>query len=250
MANLFPLVDADLLVYRIAWTTLGDSADVAYWRTDKMVEGIFKALDAKNGRFFLTSTDQCNFRLKIDPQYKANRKDTEKPVHYDAIRSYFIEQYSAVLALEEEADDLLGIHQRDDTVIVSIDKDLDQIPGWHYHFVKKELYEVSALQGLRSLYRSMLIGDTSDNIRGVYGIGKVGAGTIIDHLTSEYEMYLAVLAEYEREDSVGGAKRLHKNAKLLKIRRKEGQVWRKPKAPKRELPQETIVSATPMELRS
>jgi len=70
------------------------------------------------------------------------------------------------------------------------------IPGRHYNLVKKEFYDVDELEGLRSLYRSALVGDVADNIKGVKGIGPVKAAAIINPLTEEKDMYNAVCKLY------------------------------------------------------
>ena len=235
--SLLPLIDADILVYRVAWTTLADPVDIAFWRMDQMIDGIYDKLGVDEGKYFLTESPSNCFRFQIDPEYKANRKDKEKPVHYDALRAYLLNEYNATLALDEEADDLLGINQRHDTVIVSIDKDLDQIPGWHYNFVKDKLYEVSPEEGLRSFYTSVIVGDTVDNIRGLAGVGPVGARKILEGCRTESDMYKAVEDAYKAR----GQTHLGQVAKLLKIRTKVGEVWHPP---------ETTDSATPTELPS
>jgi hypothetical protein len=79
-----------------------------------------------------------------------------------------------------EADDLLGINQTKDTIICTIDKDLRQVPGQHYNFVKDEIFTVNLQEGLLWFYTQMLTGDASDNISGIRGIGLKKAHT---HLT-------------------------------------------------------------------
>ena len=67
-------------------------------------------------------------------------------------------------------------------VIVSLDKDLKQVPGLHYNFVKKEFDTVTPQQGLINFYTQFLVGDTSDNIRGCTGIGPVKARKAFEEL--------------------------------------------------------------------
>lgn len=108
-------------------------------------------------------------------------------------------------------------------IICSVDKDLLQIPGKHYNFVKKEFSEVSEIEGLRNFYKQMLIGDAADHVFGVKGIGKVRAAKLIDHLETELEMYEQVQVYYE--DAV----RFYMNADCLWLMRKEGETYSKRK---------------------
>jgi DNA polymerase-1 len=56
---------------------------------------------------------------------------------------------------------------------VSIDKDMLQIPGLSYSWIKKEhgIVETSAAEGDRMHFLQMLVGDTVDNYTGCPGIG-------------------------------------------------------------------------------
>lgn len=117
----------------------------------------------------------------------------------------------------------------DDTIIATVDKDLDMVPGLHYSWpiVRKgeivregRIYEVSEIEGLRSFYRSILVGDRTDNIFGVDGIGKVKAAKEIDHLETEEEMFERVAELYN-----GDMDRLRVNGKCLWIMREENAQW-------------------------
>ena len=55
--------------------------------------------------------------------------------------------------------------------VAGIDKDLLQITGTHYNFVKKEITEISEDTANLKLMLQCLTGDRSDNIPGIKGIG-------------------------------------------------------------------------------
>lgn len=55
--------------------------------------------------------------------------------------------------------------------MVTIDKDMDQIPGLHYHWVKDEEYVMTPPEAAKCLARQCITGDMTDNIRGIQGIG-------------------------------------------------------------------------------
>ncbi len=119
----------------------------------------------------------------------------------------------------------LGTIPGDNCVIVSLDKDLDQIVGWHYNFVKHLGYYIKPEEALVKLYTQMLTGDAADNIKGLFRVGPVKAAKIIGDTTDELELYNKVLEAYE-----GDAERVLENAQLLFLRRYEGQIWTPPQA--------------------
>lgn len=219
------LIDADILVYRVGYTTEDVDEGIAFSRIRELIDTIRKEVKYDEAINFLTSTDKSNFRFSIAKTlpYKGNRKQP-KPLHYDALRDYLIRKYDTVVISGQEADDAIGIYQcnsdEDTTIIVSIDKDLDMIPGWHYNFVKKERYKVDLDQALRNFYMQILIGDISDNISGARGVGKVRAKKYIDACQNEEEMWATCEKYYE-----GDTERLLENAQLLWIRREEGELW-------------------------
>jgi 5'-3' exonuclease len=160
--------------------------------------------------------------------YKGNRVDKPKPKHLAFLRSYLVKEWGASISEGEEADDTIAIEATklgDNCVIVSLDKDLDQIVGWHYNFVKRLGYYITPEEALVKLYTQMITGDAADNIKGLFRVGPVKAAKIIGDTTDELELYNKVLEAYE-----GDAERVLENAQLLFLRRYEGQVWTPPQA--------------------
>ncbi len=147
-----------------------------------------------------------NFRMDINPEYKANRKDAAKPYHYQNIRTYLKDRWAAIECDGIECDDYLGIESRRlheeqiPHVICSIDKDLNQLPGWHYNFVKDDLYEITETEGNRNFYKQCLTGDMVDNVQGLSGVGPVGALSIIGEFTHPTELYRQSLSAYLERD--------------------------------------------------
>lgn len=235
------LIDGDIVAFRCAAScTQGESEGIAKYRMDDMLDRIFMAIQAKEYKVYLTGGD--NFRYKIDPQYKANRTAPD-PEHRQACKEYLISKWNAIVTDGIEADDALGIEQckhlgtEVETVICSIDKDLLQIPGLHHNFVKEINSLVTELEGLQSFYRSALIGDRSDNIFGIKGIGKVGAAKHLNHLTTEDEMFQKV------SDLYNEPLRLTNNLNLLWIMRNEGETWSKRNEAKQCKTEGSVVAA-------
>ena len=191
------LMDGDIYAFRVACTTENDNEAIAVYRVNEMIENTLAEVEASEYKLFLTSPD--NFRKHIYPEYKANRTAT-KPKHLQFLRDYLVESWQGTVAEKMEADDYLGINQHESSIICSIDKDLLQVPGKHYNFVKKEFYEVDEETGSRNFYTQLLTGDTSDNIKGIAGIGPVKAKKALAEATNEYEMFCIVRDMYKNDD--------------------------------------------------
>ncbi len=162
-----------------------------------------------------------NFRNEVAEtiSYKGNRKGIEKPLHYKNIRKYMENVFHAEITEGIETDDALGIAQTENTVICSVDKDLDQIPGDHYNWIRNEYYTVSPFEGVKSFYSQLLMGDAIDNILGIYGIGRVKAHKLIEEVTSNDELVEIVSKEYRKAFDAFWKERLIENSKLLWILR-------------------------------
>ena len=213
------LIDADLVAFRCAATVQDyDPLDVAIYRVDVLMRQILEATESEEYRSFLTG--RGNFRKIINPEYKANRKDKEPPHYLQECRDYLIKEWNTVVSDGCEADDLLGIAQTDETVVCSLDKDLLMIPGTHFNWTKLQYTHVDQLDGLRTFYKQMLIGDRSDNIFGVDKIGPVKATNLIDHLENEVDMINKVFSRYGWDEE-----RFVMNAQCLWIMQNEDETW-------------------------
>lgn len=229
------LIDADTLCYAAAVVTEDTSPDLAKWETNTSVERLLREIDATD--FDLYITGENNFRYAIYPEYKAQRLKIPRPTFLEVCKRTLINEWGAVLSDGCEADDLLGIRQTQEakagreSCIVSIDKDLDQIPGWHYNpgikrfgsYIKEpRRYAVGPVDGMRFFYYQLLVGDTADNIKGAAGIGPKKAGPILDGLTDDYELYNAVRNHYSSDEE------LEMNAQVLWIWKKLNDRWEVP----------------------
>ena len=216
------LIDGDIVTYRASCSSEQEESWIACVRADKTIEEILVATEATEYTIFLTGTG--NFRRELSPDYKANRPET-RPAHWAVVRQYLINNHNTVVCDGKEADDELGIQQDKETgttILCSIDKDLRQIPGRHYNFVKKEFFEVTKCDGKKFLYLQALIGDRNDNIFGVHGIGPKKADRAFEGLTTELEWYNKCLELYDSPE------RLHLNLKLLYIHQKPNDSWEVP----------------------
>lgn len=222
------LIDGDLVAYRCAAVNENAEAGLACWQTDQMIATILEEVNADN--WFIYLSGENNFRYQIWSEYKANRRNLPRPKHLEAVREYLVLQHLASICDGYEADDALAMATRrlgtDSVEICSLDKDLLQIPGRHYNFVRKEFLVVSEFDGLFNFYIQLLVGDQSDNIRGCPGIGKAKAPRLLEGCTNESEFIQCCWQAFSRA-GVSEADFI-RDAKLLYILREEGDAWRPP----------------------
>lgn len=218
------LVDGDILCYRIGFATQEDSEDVAIRTMASFMEDLMMfSLNASEWTTYLTGKTNFRFDVAVTAPYKGNRKG-EKPKHHALLREYLTFSWNGIVSDNCEADDMIAIaatYHGDESVIVSLDKDFDQVQGWHYNFVKKDKYYVTQEEGLLNFYMQFLTGDRIDNIIGVKGIGPVKARKLLEGKT-EREMF-DICAE-----ELGSVERAIENGKLLFLQRYPDQVWEPP----------------------
>jgi 5'-3' exonuclease len=223
------LLDSDIIAYRISFACKDEDVVTALSTLDVYIADILLLGVPEVTDFKLFLTGKGNFRkeIAVTAEYKGNRKDIEKPHHLEAIREFLIEHWGAIVSINQEADDDIAIAAtnigEESCVIVSLDKDLDQISGHHYNFVKKTKYYIDKPTAVLNLYKQILSGDVADNIIGLKGIGPAKAAKILADCTNEKEMYDACINAYD-----GNVDRVHENANLLYLRRKENESWTKP----------------------
>lgn len=211
------LVDGDIVAFRAAASAENEDVWIACSRAQTIIEQIL--VETNSNEYEIWLTGKGNFRYNVYPEYKGNRRGMYRPKWEKEVKQYLVLDWEANTAEGCEADDMLGARQTADTIIATIDKDLNQIQGWHYNFVKKEQYYVSPEEADRYFYYQLLIGDTTDNIKGVSGIGPKKADRLLNSLKPN-EWYQAILDLYSCEEE------LDMNAQCVYIWRKENDNWR------------------------
>jgi hypothetical protein len=257
-----PLVDSDILVYEVA-----SAAEVAWMSggvapfdyVEGLIEGsvlaICEAVGATEPPLMFLSTDR-NFRydIAVTKPYKGNRKHDSRPFHYDNIRAYIPARWDTIICDGYEADDGLAMYQlealkRGETsIICSRDKDLRQIPGWHYTWARgfqaesgpdyvDEFGELSLTSrvvvptnpdkrpytkykcrgsGLKWFYAQCLMGDVTDNIPGLKGTADLKAYELLNEAKTEEECHKIVLDSYNNiYGNDEGATRMLEQARLV-----------------------------------
>jgi 5'-3' exonuclease len=254
------LIDADMLLYQIGFASQYKDEetdelivlpfDKAKAKMDLQIEDILQATGADSYTLYITG--EGNFREAIAKVkgYKENRKEAQKPYHYDNLLGYCVHCLGAVVVDGMEADDILAYNQVTcmqlndplPTVICSRDKDLRMVPGYHYSWEcglqpERDMYWVEELgelipvwqeredkpplfkklegTGLRWFYAQVLMGDSVDNIPGLPKCGPKGAYEALSGCESEEELYKVVLGMYEEKYAENALQELTEQARLL-----------------------------------
>lgn len=170
------LLDAEIIAYKCAAIAErdGESEADAVDRAVSMARSWAEAARATDAIACLSGGN--NFRRKIFPAYKASRKGKPKPVFLRACIDAMYQLGAYAYHDDLEADDVMGILATNRTlpnpVIVTIDKDLLQVPGWHCNPDKHCFpVRITPEEAAYALDVQTLAGDSTDGIPGVRGVG-------------------------------------------------------------------------------
>lgn len=237
------LFDADVLAYRCAWSEQESDEEEAKLKLDELIGQITGEIDPwgdwSNRRFYLTGKGNFRYDIAKTAVYKGNRKDLEKPKHFSMLRDYLVSKYKALVTEGCEADDAIGIAANyfgyDNVIIVSVDKDFEQIPTTIFNPSKWEVKTVDPWTATKNFYKQILTGDRVDNIIGIYGIGPVKAEKLLAGCDSEKALYWACVEAYGESEKHSKTEGIHtsedrvlENGRLLWIQRYVGELWQPP----------------------
>lgn len=229
-SELTPLIDCDVITYRCGFAVKDDEPlEYALSTVKHSVLGILdKFPDRKDQRLFLTGKNNFRDKIATIQVYKGNRDPSHKPKFYQEIKDYLIDVHGAEVVNGIEADDAQGMeqwkHKDRSTVIVGIDKDMRMIPGWHYNYVKDILDYVTLQDGNAFFFHQMLVGDRTDNVPGIKGLGEVKAAKLLAPCQKDViRMRDTVMEQYIKQYGSDGERAYHEVANLLWIRREPDQ---------------------------
>jgi DNA polymerase-1 len=186
------LLDADIVAYRAAAASEKDipwgdgedgkttSPEAAALSAVDIAHRWMRKIGARSAIACFSPRDgQAVFRRAICPSYKANRKG-EKPAAYLAAVEALEREFKTVRIDNLEADDVMGILATNGTiptpVIVSIDKDMQGIPGFVFNPTKDTRpRKIKAETADFFWMYQTLIGDAIDGYKGCPGVGPVKA---------------------------------------------------------------------------
>ncbi len=205
MKKIALLIDANALIHR-AWHSIppmtsadGVLVNAVYGFTSTLIKVLS---DVKPTHVVLCwDTPEPTYRHIAEPTYKALRVEQPQEL-YDQIP--IVKSVAAGLGISSielpgyEADDILGTlaekfsRKKIDTLILSSDRDLWQLISSHVHILafkkgvtetitydEKMLLEVTGLHPAQIIDFKAMRGDSSDNLKGIPGIGEKTATTLL-----------------------------------------------------------------------
>lgn len=194
------------------------SFEVCCEMLDDFIQTILTSTESDSYILFLTKGR--NFRYTIDLQYKANRTGLVKPAFFNELRDYMITKHNAIFHTDLEADDMLRITRNHfvDSIIVSPDKDLINLEGKHYNPKTNLFVETTKEQADLYFWKSMIIGDSSDGIKGIPGKGKAFVDKLLLNIDDEESYINLIHNEYINHFGLKeGINEFTKNFNLLYI---------------------------------
>ena len=204
------LIDGDVLAYQSAfiaqaniqwegelWTTHSDLALAKNWVIERFE--MFKEKTGADG-LIIALSDKNNFRRKLNPLYKANRRSKFAPIGLSPMRDWMAEEYGIVRYPNLEADDVIAIMATDLTpdeerVIVSIDKDFKSVPCTFYDFNRDEIHDVSVEYANKYHLMQTMAGDPVDGYKGIPGVGPVKAMRLLDNNGANWDTVLKAFSD-------------------------------------------------------
>ena len=257
------LIDADTLLYRIGFLYLGDGPEKYLAAIRQLVDTTIKdcvnAFEAAHGAkwtnyevdlIFSDKGERIRNTFDKESIYKEQRAKAKKPVYISEMLDEIILKYNysyngvsvqthAARAEWGEADDYvsclawINIYNNTPYIIAGCDKDLLQIPGLHYNYLKKTTKEISPEEANRNFFIQLLMGDVADSVPGLKGIGHKRATYILGGLNTPEDMYEAVKNAYINHynndfttDEI--AEMIYERANKLWLRRKDDEIWTPP----------------------
>lgn len=213
------LIDADTLIYLVAYNfkdadhrEFGESVEEVTPRVletaDNMVKEILQVTRATHylgamGHPFI----RC-FRFthaKYAP-YKAGRGEEADYVRRwkEIIKTHLHESWGFIMPPGLEADDVISLMAEelsftdDEYIICSPDKDLSTFPGEHYDYKKLGFADISRQQADWLFWYQMMIGDSTDGVAGLPGVGDKKARDKMKPIEFTEELAAMVKGEYLR----------------------------------------------------
>ena len=208
------LIDGDVFVFRCAYNAQEQvdwgngliSSWVDTFKAQRMIKHALNTLKEKLNAddMIIALSSPISFRKTLAPTYKENRLFREPLLAYKTLREFIKKSYASQELSGLEGDDVLGIlatsPEQKDTIIISLDKDLQQIPGKHYNIDKPDqgITEVTTHQATLFFYTQVLTGDTTDGYAGCPGVGPKSAAKILQDVNTHFEAWQRIVLAFEK----------------------------------------------------
>jgi len=202
MDNTLAIIDGDSLCYLSSKETIQESI----LNIDARIAEIFSKTGCSH--YYLLLSRGRYFRHNVNSDYKGSRKGDSPLLYLKTLQQYLKEQYLGEFWKDVEADDAVAYIQHQfslgkldsfkKAIICSPDKDVaKQIPGNHFNYRTGEFHTTLQSQADLFLHIQSIMGDSTDNIKGIPGTGEVKATKLLadalpeNYATVAYNAYLS-----------------------------------------------------------
>jgi 5'-3' exonuclease len=213
MSKKLVIFDADSMIFTVAWKFREKNVkNMVTMSLNKFISDVITNSGATHYiGFFGSKKDgaKTNFRFDVDPNYKINRPETPewvvkwRPILMEAMETKW--KFTAVEGME--ADDAVAIAAKhfkgeyEEIIVAACDKDLQQIPGiTYYNYQKHEKHLINAFDAAMNLGVQLLMGDATDGIKGLDGIGPKKAVAVLSECTTVTQIKWTVARMYAQKE--------------------------------------------------
>ena len=189
------IIDGDSLCYISSKESINESIS----NIDSLLTNIINYNNLTHYYIFLSRGKY--FRHNVNSEYKAKRP-IKRLKYLKTLQEYLIEHWGALHINLIEADDMVAYLARKYTasdtnfVVCAIDKDVTkQVPGNHFNYKTFKKSKTTSEEAYRFLMLQTLMGDSTDNITGIPGVGEVTASKLLESKNIN-ELASIVLNEY------------------------------------------------------
>ena len=214
MSKKLVIFDADSMIYTVAWKFRDKNVKaMVTMHLNKFISDVIINSGATHYIGFFGSHevgDKPNFRFAVDPNYKLNRPATPdwvikwRPVLFEVMKSKW--KFMGVDGME--ADDACAIAAKyfksefDEVIVAACDKDLQQIPGiTYYNYQKHEKFTINSFDAIMNLGVQVLMGDSTDNVKGLEGIGPKKAVGVLSECTTVAQIKWTIARMYAARET-------------------------------------------------
>lgn len=223
------IIDGDVLLYQACWGN--NSLQEAIEKFEEIFEEVLESAFATDYVMALGGPDNFREDLYLDYKKSSSRQKSKsnKPEWFNDLKSYAANKEGACISDNCEADDLVRIWAMEAKaaawpfIVVSIDKDLDCIPGKHSR--RGFIYDIDEDYADYFYWKQILMGDNVDNIPGIKGCGPVKADKILNGLSPK-ERRAAVCRAYHEAYGEDGYSYMIANGRLIHIWRHIGDYFK------------------------
>mgnify|MGYP006270549205 CR=1 FL=1 len=219
------ICDADSILYATAFAMKDESLSSAINKVDDFLTSISNSCSAEKLLVCISEGKSWRKQYAKTKEYKGNRKDREIPLYLNDLRAHLKDKWKAFYVQHWEADDLIFIARTvyqerfpDYKIFMATnDKDCLQFPGNFVDYKKMMFFTVAPDMAAKNLWTQMVVGDSTDNIAGIKGIGKVGAEKMLKDASPDsyssivFKSYVFTYGDHE------GIDKFYESYKLLKL---------------------------------